>query len=231
MIIVAKKRTVLIILLIVIIAIVGVGATVMAVHTVSPQKKYVIVIDPGHGGIDYGVVGSNGTKESEFNLAMSSDLKMFLVSADFEVVLTRKDNNGLYGEQTDNFKRKDMQMRKQIIVEQNPDMIISIHANKFPDKNRRGAQVFYDSLNEGGKALAQGIQSNLNLLNLEHVERTFSALSGDYFMLKCSNSPSVIIECGFLSNAEDEMLLNQESYRKQLSFAIYSGIIAFLETL
>lgn len=231
MIIVAKKRTVFIIFLIIIVAAISVSTGVAVASSASPHKKIVVLIDPGHGGVDYGVIGGAGTKEAEFNLAMSNDLKTFLTGAGFEVVLTRKDNKGLYGDAKNNFKRKDMQARKQIVVKENPDIIISIHANKFPDKTRRGAQVFYDSYNEGGKLLAEGIQCSLNILNKQNLDKTFSALSGDYFMLKCSHNPSVIVECGFLSNNEDEKLLNQESYRYELSFAIYSGIVGFLETL
>ncbi len=231
MIIVAKKRTVLIVLLIIVIVALSVGTSVIVAAATSPHKKFVVLIDPGHGGRDFGVTGVNGTKESEFNLAMANDLKKFLMEANFEIVLTRKNAEGLYGDAQDNFKRKDMQERKRIVNKENPDIIISIHANKFPDKSRRGAQVFYDQFNEGGKAMAESVQSSLNTLNKKHADRAFSALSGDYFMLKCSHNPSIIIECGFLSNAEDEKLLNDEEYRYELSFAIYSGIVTFLETL
>lgn len=231
MIIVAKKRTVFIALLIVVIAIVGVGTGVIVASAASSHKKVVVLIDPGHGGRDYGVTGAGGTKESEFNLAMSNELKKFLTEANFEVVLTRNSSEGLYGDTKDNFKRKDMLERKRIVNKVNPDIIISIHANKFPDKSRRGAQVFYDQFNEGGKSLAESVQCGLNTLNIKHADRSFSALSGDYFMLKCSHNPSIIVECGFLSNVEDEKLLNEEQYRYELSFAIYSGIITFLETL
>lgn len=208
---------------------VGGGISLAAVTTVSPIVKPVVVIDPGHGGIDNGVVGSSGLKESDFNLKMSLDLAAFLNNAGFSVVMTRIDENGLYGDDADNFKRADMAARKKIITDNDPDMVISIHANKYPnDTKRRGAQVFYDSMSAEGKALANGIQAGLNGLNSENVGRSFSALAGDYFMLKCTQKPSVIVECGFLSNAEDEQLLQNEEYRRKIAFAIYSGVVAFL---
>ncbi len=231
MILVAKKKTVFIVIMIIVIAAISVGAGVLAATNISPKTTYKIVIDPGHGGIDNGVVGQSGTKESEFNLQMAKELKNFLTQAGFEVILTREDSGGLYGDAKDNFKKKDMQARKNIVVKNNPDMIISIHANKYPDRNRRGAQAFFDIHNEGGKALANNIQSGLNSLNTQYVERSFTALSGDYFMLKCSHVPSVLIECGFLSNTEDEKLLNSSEYRLEMAFSIYSGIIGFLETI
>ena len=231
MILVAKKKTVFIVMLIIIIAALSVGAGVLVASSVSPKTSYKIVIDPGHGGVDKGVVGQGGTKESEFNLLMAKELKSFLNQAGFEVILTRENSDGLYGDTSDNFKKRDMLARKNIIINNNPDMIISIHANKYPDRNRRGAQAFFDAHNDGGKVLASNIQCGLNALNTQYVERSFSALAGDYFMLKCSHVPSVLIECGFLSNNEDEKLLNSAEYRLELAFSIYSGVVGFLETL
>ncbi len=208
---------------------VGGGIGLAAATTASPSVKPIVVIDAGHGGIDNGVVGSSGLKESDFNLKMSLDLAEFLQNAGFCVVMTRTDENGLYGDGDGNFKKADMAARKKIIVENAPDIVISIHANKYPnDAKRRGAQVFYDAMSEGGKALATGIQAGLNGLNSDYVGRSFAALAGDYFMLKCTKNPSVIVECGFLSNAEDEKLLQDNDYRQKLAFAIYSGVVGFL---
>lgn len=207
------------------------GIRLASITTVSPLNKPVIVIDAGHGGIDNGVVGPAGTKESDFNLAMSLELAQFLNDAGFKVVMTRIDENGLYGDSMDNFKRRDMEARKKVITDNNPDFVVSIHANKFPGDSRRGAQVFFDEFSESGKALAGDIQTGLNSLNKEYVGRSFDALAGDYYMLKCTQNPSVIVECGFLSNAEDEKLLCNAEYRKELGFAIYSGIVAYLASV
>lgn len=225
------KKQIIIAILCVIIALVFLfgGMGIAKAASVSPEYKYVVVIDPGHGGIDGGVVSDSGYKESEFNLAMSRDLEKFLTDSGFKVILTRQDENGLYEEDASNKKKSDMLARKKIIEENKPDFVISIHANKYPGDSRRGAQVFFDEMSAEGKSLAGSIQSGLNLLNKKFVGREFSELSGDYFMLKCTQKPSVIVECGFLSNTEDEKLLTSAEYRQQLAFAIYSGIVAYTE--
>lgn len=231
-IIIMKKKTLIIVIAIILMAsvILGVSLGCASMFTSSPVDERVIVLDAGHGGVDNGVVGKNGTKESEFNLAMTLRLAALLEDAGFEIVLTRSDENGLYGDETKNRKRADMLARKKIIENSNPDMVISIHANKYPSSDRRGAQVFYDQFNASGKLLATDIQADLNILNSEYISREFQALSGDYYLLKCSLAPSVIVECGFLSNIEDEKLLTDDAYCQNMAFCIYSGIVAYFET-
>ncbi len=229
LIVVTKKQLLAIFICIVVAAVILLGGMGIAKAVSSPVSKPVVVIDPGHGGIDNGVIGKSGYKESEFNLQMSKELAAFLENAGFKVVLTRTDENGLYGEDDDNKKRADMAARKAIIEKNDPDFVISIHANKFPGDGRRGAQVFFDDMSKEGKLLADNIQNGLNLLNSANVGRTFNALAGDYYMLKCTVKPSVIVECGFMSNAEDEKLLSDAEYRKKLAFAVYSGIVGYCE--
>ncbi len=226
-----KKKTLFVAILVIVLCAVfvlgGIGISKSALAT--PVYKSVVVIDPGHGGIDSGVIGKTGYRESDFNLDMAKELSSLLEKAGFKVILTRVNSDGLYADFDVNKKKADMAARKKIIKDNNPDFIISIHANKFPGDNRRGAQVFYDGMNKGGKALADGIQNNLNILNQKNVGKGYSALNGDYFMLKCSAAPSVIVECGFLSNADDEKLLSTPDYRKELAFAIYSGLASYCE--
>ena len=226
-----KKKTLFVVFLCLVLGTVlvfgGIGVAKSA--SATPVYKSVVVIDPGHGGIDGGVVGNSGYKESEFNLDMAKELSSLLEKAGFKVVLTRENSDGLYAETDVNKKKADMAARKKIIKENDPDFIVSIHANKFPGDSRRGAQVFYDGMNKGGKTLADGIQNNLNILNRKNVGKGYSALEGDYFMLKCSAAPSVIVECGFLSNVDDEKLLSDPDYRKEVAFAIYSGLASYCE--
>ena len=225
-----KKTLIAIVLAIAVVALCVGGGVGLAATAASPFTGPVVVIDAGHGGIDHGVVGDSGFLESDFNLMMSRELKEFLEGANFKVVMTRETSDGLYGDSIENFKRRDMAARKEIIRKANPDFVISIHANKFPGDSRRGAQVFYDGLSGEGKSLAQSIQSGLNYLNDKYTGKTYSALSGDYYMLKCTQNPSVIVECGFLSNDEDEALLKDAEYRQKLAFAIYSGVVGYLST-
>ena len=186
-----------------------------------------VVLDAGHGGVDGGVSGvKTNVKESELNLKIVKKLEKFFKDAGVTVVLTRSSDAGLYGLATSNLKKKDMQKRKEIIENASPDLVISVHLNRFSSSNRRGAQVFYNKDSSSSKLLATNIQSSLNLLN-KHTKE-YSALAGDYYILKCSAYPSVIAECGFLSNPEDESLLITDEYQDSVAYAIFRGAIDYL---
>ena len=227
--VILRKKRVIAVFLMVLIALATCGGVALATTFASPKSYATVVIDAGHGGIDSGVVGKGGLKESKFNLTMSKELGSYLSDSGFRVIYTRKDDNGLYGDATDEFKKKDMAARKKTIQKYNPDFVISVHANKFPGDDRRGAQVFYDSMSADGKSLAEKVQANFNAINSECVGREYEALSGDYYMLKCTLKPSIIVECGFLSNIEDEKLLSDKDYRARLCKAICDGIGSFLD--
>ena len=187
---------------------------------------YKIVIDAGHGGIDAGVTGTvSKVKESDLNLAVSKKLEKYVKDAGFMAVLTRKTEAGLYGLATSNLKKKDMLKRKEIINSEKPTLVISIHMNKFSVSSRRGAQVFYKEGDAKGTLLAKSIQNAFN--NMEESPRQSSALKGDYYILNCSSYPSVIAECGFLSNPEDEALLITEEYQDKVAYTIFKGIIEY----
>lgn len=210
--------------------IIAIGATIgiccgMGASSVASVGVKVIVIDAGHGGIDAGVRGiTTEAKESDINLAIAKKLKGYFQEAGFKAVMTRKTNAGLYGTSGKGFKMRDMKKRKQIIADNNADMVISIHQNFCPIPSKRGGTVFFDKTSESGKALADSIQSVLNGLN-EDIKKN-EALAGDYYMLKCTDNPSVIVECGFLTNAEDDKLLNSEEYRDKVAYAVFKGAIS-----
>lgn len=221
------KKSVIIILAV----IVAVGTAIgllcgAAVATNSSAGERVIVIDAGHGGIDAGVLGVNtSVKESDINLAIAKQLKGFFTDAGFKAVMTRKTNAGLYGLSTKGFKMRDMKKRKEIIENCNADMVISVHQNSCPIPSRRGGQVFFDKGSESGKQLADCIQTALN--GMEECVKKNTALVGDYYMLKCTQNPSVIVECGFLTNTEDEKLLTDAGYQKKIAYAIFKGAISY----
>ena len=204
------------------------GATAVALYCAVPRKEYVVVIDAGHGGGDAGVVGSkSGVSEAEINLLVAFTLKKQLEERGVRVVMTREKKSVLedgIGSKSDDFEK-----RKSIINDNSPDLVISIHQNKFPDRTRRGAQVFYNASSEQGKSLATAVQTSLNNLNQEKVGRSFSALKGDYYILNCSPYPSCIVECGFLSNPEENRLLQDQYYQTKLSCAISCALAQFLE--
>ncbi|MDE6189454.1 MAG: N-acetylmuramoyl-L-alanine amidase [Clostridia bacterium] len=214
MIISIKKQT-LIIFITAIFVVVASCATLLGYKVVGAAAiipEYTIVIDAGHGGIDGGVVGATGVKESDINLSMSKILKEELESRNFAVVMTRSTADAL-----NNVKRLDMQARKKIIVEANPTLVISLHVNKFSDSSRRGVQVFYDDKGVG-KDFATVMQQYLNEnINAVYGTRSnYEPISGDLYITKCAPVPSIIIECGFISNPEDEKLLLSKKYCEDL---------------
>ncbi len=206
-------------------AIIGICAGVASASSVHSGMN-TIVIDAGHGGVDAGVRGiKTDTKESEINLCISKYLKGYLSEAGFNVVMTRTTQGGLYGVSTKGFKMRDMKKRKETIEKCSADMVISIHQNFCPLTSRRGGQVFFDVNSECGKQLAQSIQTSLN--QMKECVKQNEPLKGDYYMLKCTQNPSVIVECGFLSNAEDEALLVTAEYQKSIAYAIFRGAVAY----
>lgn len=194
----------------------------------SADEKMKIVIDAGHGGIDGGVKGiKTGIKESDLNLSIAQKLQDEFLEIGFEVVLTRPTQDGLYGTSAKGFKKRDMLKRKEIVEESNPALVLSIHQNFYPTHSTRGAQVFYHPSNEKSKTLALCVQEKLNALYTKQNVKGRSAFSADYFMLTCTLAPSVIVECGFLSNEKDEKLLVQESWQKHLAESIVAGALAY----
>lgn len=195
----------------------------------SESVRLTVVIDAGHGGIDGGVVGiESGVKESDINLDLSRRLMRSFEDAGFYVVMTRETEAGLYGTATAGYKKRDMKKRSDIIHENNPALVISVHQNFFSMRSRRGAQVFFRETNERSKTLACLIQASLNDMP-ECVKKT-DPLKGDYYILNCNDYPSVIVECGFLSNAEDEAMLLSGDYRDKLAAAISAGALRYLSS-
>lgn len=204
-----------------------VGAIVTQPIGEAAANKVKIVLDAGHGGIDGGVSGvSTGIKESELNLKVVKKLETYLISAGMSVTLTRNSEAGLYGVATKNLKRKDMEKRRDIIKSVEPHLVVSIHMNKYSLSTRRGAQVFYKNGDENAKLLATSIQNNFNAM--EEASRECSILTGDYYILNCTEYTSVIAECGFLSNPEDEALLITDDYRDKIAYNIFKGIVGYL---
>ncbi len=197
----------------------------MVVSTSSPKPMYTIVIDAGHGGIDNGSIGYSGTLESEINLWYAQTLQQYCTEFGFFVTMTRTNDNGLYSPFAKNKKKDDMKQRQKIIENISPDMVISIHMNSFPESSSRGAQVFYAKDSKAGKLLADSIQDQF-VKNL--VKPRQSSEVGDYYIVNCTTAPSVIVECGFVSNPEEEQLLLQEDYKDKVCYSVVCGILKYL---
>lgn len=192
----------------------------------AERQRMLVVIDAGHGGIDAGVTGATGVKESDLNLQIAKELARQFENAGIKAVLTRQTQGGLYGLATKGFKKRDMKKRKQIIEENAPNLVISVHLNQYSHSERRGAQTFFNADNQQSKRLAERVQNALN--GMEEAVRTCESLAGDYYLLNCTPYPATIVECGFLSNPEDEKLLTSPEYQQKIAYAVFKGAVDYL---
>lgn len=195
--------------------------------TAKQAIRGTIVLDAGHGGADSGMTGASGVEEKDLNLIYVKKLEKLLEEAGFEVVLTRKNDDGLYSEGVSNKKAQDMQRRCAVIEEAEPLLTVSIHQNSYPqDASVSGPQVFYYGKSEDGRQLAECIQQCMN----EQLapERPRSAKGNEtYYILKRSAGTTVIVECGFLTNPQEEVRLQEESYQDHVVQAVCDGILQY----
>lgn len=193
--------------------------------TASPTSKFTVVLDAGHGGVDSGCVGKNtNAYERDINLSITKKIGNFLNVLGVGVVYTRTNEDGLYGTFASGHKMRDMRAREAIIKEANPNLVVSIHLNSFTAPSAKGAQVFYKLGSETSKDLADNMQS-LFAEQIEGSKKT--STEGDFYILNCSNAAGVLVECGFLSNPDEEAKLVTDEYQERIAYIITCGIISF----
>ncbi|WP_075864876.1 N-acetylmuramoyl-L-alanine amidase CwlD [Carboxydothermus islandicus] len=189
----------------------------------------IIVIDPGHGGQDPGCKGQQGAVEKEITLDIARRVATKLQRAGAQVYLTRSGDYDLAEPGIRGYsarKKQDLARRIQFAEEKQAEVLISIHANSFPERKYRGAQTFYQEGDNEGKKLAELIQESFRTI-LGNTNRV--AKSGDYFINRNSQMASAIAEVGFLSNPEEERLLLDPDYREKISFAIYLAVLKYFQ--
>lgn len=196
-----------------------------AEDAIFPMLDAKIVLDAGHGGWDPGKTGTNGKNEKDLNLAVVEKLADYLEQGGAEVILTRSSDDAL-----GSGKGADMAERKKIANETGADILVSIHQNAFPSAKAKGAQVFYHNSSENGKVLAECVQESLKS-RVDGSNQRQAKENKDYYILRTTEIPAVIVECGFLSNGEEEKLLNDAAYQEKLAWAIYCGILDYFENL
>jgi len=190
----------------------------------NPQ---LIVIDAGHGGTDPGKIGVDGTQEKDLNLVMAHKLRELLEQQDIQVIMTRETDEGLYDANATNKKVQDMKRRCELINELQPACVLSIHQNSYHEEAIHGAQVFYYGNSSMSEKLAKVIQEEL--VNYVEPENHRQAKANEtYYLLKKTEVPVVIVECGFLSNWEESKKLQEEYYQDKLAWAISMGAQRFL---
>lgn len=197
--------------------------------SVKNSKKYKVLIDSGHGGIDPGKVGVNGAYEKDINLSISLFLMDILKDKGCEVIMTRDTDTGLYSESDSNKKAADLKKRVELMNSENPDAIVSIHQNSFTQESSKGAQVFYQASSAEGKKFADIMQQQL-ALKLDETNKRVAKPDSDYYILKNSTGVAIIVECGFLSNSHEAQLLVTKEYQQKVAGAVAEGIISYLET-
>lgn len=193
------------------------------------EKKWVVVVDAGHGGFDPGKVGINGAQEKEINLAIAKKVAMYLEAGDVQVVMTRESDEGLYDAQSSNKKVQDMKRRIEIMEETVPDLTVSIHQNSYPEESVHGGQVFYHEDSAEGQKLADFIQKQF-VRSVDPDNHRQIKANDSYYLLKKTKVPIVIVECGFLSNYNEAELLSEESYQDKVAWAVYMGIMNYLNS-
>ncbi len=201
-----------------------------SVPTVSlPVSGKTIVIDAGHGKPDEGAQSSRGTTEAETNLKIALKLQNLLEQSGSSVVLTRSDENAIYDLDAKTLKEKkisDIHNRVKIGNESSADIFVSIHLNKIPQQQYDGWQTFYNAESQDGQKLAVAIQNNLNNAIQKENNRVAKSIENIY-IIKHVEIPITIVECGFLSNPEEEQKLLEDEYQNRLAWGIYNGIVDY----
>ncbi len=194
-----------------------------------PVSNKVIVLDAGHGTPDEGATSSNGTSEAQINLSIVMKLQKLLENSGSTVLLTRYDENAIYELDAKTISQKkvsDIKNRVKIGNESSADIFVSVHLNKIPQKQYSGWQTFYKKNDDNSKKLATSIQNNLNTsINTEN-NRVPLELNNIYIM-KHVDIPIALVECGFLSNDNEEALLITDEYQSKLAWGIYNGIMDY----
>ena len=195
----------------------------MGMETVgeAEKKEKVVILDAGHGGSDSGKVGINGAKEKEINLKITKCIKDLLEKEGVQVVLTREED-----EQLAESKVEDLKCRVKLMNDTKPALAVSIHQNSYHEENVFGAQVFYYRTSLEGEKAAGMLQDALQQVNPKNTKKIKA--NDTYYILKKTEVPTVIVECGFLSNYEEAQKLVEEDYQTSVAEAVTEGILSYI---
>lgn len=199
--------------------------------TAPITEKPIIVLDAGHGGLDSGAVGVTGALEKDINLSIVLALRDMLEMSGFNVVLTRDEDISIYDpgiEGIRNQKLNDMDNRLKIIQSYPDSIFLCIHQNNYISPDSHGAQMFYNNNNSTNRTLAQIMQNRFKTLQ-PYNDREIKLSGEELFLLKSNKNPSLMIECGFLSNPEEEANLSTWEYQQKVAFTIYGGVLEYID--
>lgn len=208
-------------------AAIAVMISLRAVPTISFNKPYTVVVDAGHGEPDGGAVGINGTIEKDINLQIALKLREVLENRGVRVIMTRTDDNSICDNSARTLHEKkvsDMHNRLEIINTSGADLFLSIHMNSFSDPKTGGLHVFYSRNHPEAEETATLIQESIAELTGAKTHAVKTA-SDTLFLMKNPIPPAILIECGFISNPEEEKLLNDDNYQSKIAFSIANAVI------
>ena len=190
-----------------------------------------VIIDAGHGSPDGGTSSADGTLEKDINLSIALKLKDILESMGISCVLTRTNDNGIYDSSAKTIREKkvsDIKNRLQIINETENSIFVSIHQNHYSSSAYKGLQVFYSMNHPDSSKMADSIRLPVISYLQTDNSREIKASGSEFYLLHHSQRPSVMVECGFMSNAEETKMLKDENYQQKLAFVIAIGIRDYL---
>ena len=188
---------------------------------VIDRDEPVIVIDPGHGGEDPGKVGVNDILEKDINLQISMKVRDLLEEVGITVVMTREDDK------VPDRKKEDWGERVELINKTKPTLALCIHQNSYTTPDIFGAQVFYHTKTEEAEDVATLVQESMRAIDPNNKREIKE--NDTYYMLKFSEVPTIIVECGFLTNPTEAQKLTTEEYQDEVAFAICEGIVKWLD--
>lgn len=188
------------------------------------EKRKVVIIDAGHGGIDGGAE-VDGILEKDLNLKLANEIMKYLSLYDVDCVMTRRADTLLSTEGINGKKKSDLINRVKIADSYEDAVFVSIHMNKFPISKYHGLQVFYSPNNSMSEVLAEHIQSNVKKTLQSENNREIKKSGSSIYVLDRLDCPAILIECGFMSNPEELALLCDDTYLTELAFVISASII------
>lgn len=205
---------------------ISVYISIDAVPVIASNIDDIIIIDAGHGGMDGGAVGVNGSIEANINLEIATKTNLILQFLGYDTYMTRTEDISLdYDPSKSISENKVVDMRKRQEVSNIPNSIfVSIHQNSYIEESSKGAQVFYSSNNENSKTLAENLQNSLVTYIDSENHRVIKEAGDSIYLMKVLTQPSIIVETGFISNIEEEKLLTSNNYQNKLAVAIVKGI-------
>ena len=198
-------------------------------HNIYENKFPVIIIDAGHGGEDGGAIANDGTLEKNINLDISLKLNDILSVLGYKTTLIRNFDTDLHtsGDTIRERKVSDIRNRFDIMKKSGNSLYISIHQNKFGDSSVNGAQTFYSPNNDESKILADFIQKSVASQLQKGNDRVIKKSGTDIFLLYNATKPAVMVECGFISNANDLYNLKDINYQNEMALSIAMGILNY----